>query len=335
MQTKHIQQWSNPPHPYEDELLSSWITRVALSYHITPAELFSKHLIKYQAYKRDLDIAKFDNSFWRILSHLSQISVPALNNMQILDLERKLQERIHTNQRNKWIIASSGNLYPKKRKSKSLRFCPLCLKEKGFYSKDSKLLFVNVCTEHRVYMKDTCPKCNSLVLPIRIEPPENIYECFRCGYNLSRTKVNHASNIELEAVRFSKYVLSKNIFLNQKTKRTSIDYFTVLHLLVKNLHKLYPKDILFEEFKFNHHKKNIFSPYLFSQSPAYLSHLITIAYALLTKEWDGKLLEFLKRNKLMYASQLLNKRENVYFMIPDWFVHHMKLLWQPKQKLNT
>lgn len=330
-----MQQWVNPPQPYEDELLSSWVTRVALSYYITPAELFSKHLIKYQAYKRDLDIAKLDDGFWDRLSHLSQLSVPALKDMQILDLEGKLQEKIHTNQRNRWIIASSGNLYPKKRKSNALRFCPLCLKEKGCYSKNSKLLFVNVCTQHQVYMKDACPKCNSLILPIRIEPPKKAHECFRCGHDLSKTTTTCASTLELEAVKFSKNVLSKDIFLNQKVKRAAIDYFTVMHLLVKNLHKLYPKDILFEQFKFNHNKKDTLSPYLFSQSPAYLSQLIAIAYTLLIKEWDGKLLEFLKRHKLMYASQLLNKRENVYFMIPDWFVQHMRLLWQSKQKLST
>lgn len=329
-----MQQWFSPPQPYKDELLSSWITRVALSYHITPAELFSKHLIKYQAYKRDLDIAKFDSNFWNVLSHLSQLSVSALKNMQILDLEGKLQEKIHTNQRNRWIVASSGNLYPKKRKSKALRFCPLCLKEKGYYSKDSKLLFVNVCTQHQVYMKDACPKCNSLILPVRIEPPEKIHECFRCGHDLSKTAATRASALELEAVKFSRDVLSKNIFLNQKVQRSSIDYFTVLHLLIKNLHKLCPKDILFKKFKHDHSKKDISSPYLFGQSPDYLSQLIAVAYTLLTKEWDGELLKFLKRNKLMYASQLLNKRENVYFMIPDWFVYHMKLLWQSNQKLE-
>jgi len=331
MQTKHMQQWFKPPQPYEDELLSSWVTRVALSYYITPAELFSKHLIKYQAYKRDLDIAKLDNSFWKVLSHLSQLSVATLNDMQILDLAGKLQKKIYTNQRNRWIVASSGNLYPKKRKSKALRFCPLCLKEKGYYSKDSKLLFVNVCTRHQVYMKDACPKCNSHVLPIRIEPPEKIHKCFRCGYNLSETTTTHASTLEFEAVKFSKSVLSKGIFLNQKINRPAIDYFTVLYLLIKNLHKVYPKDTLFEQFKFNHCKKDMSSPYLFTQSSTYLSQLIAIAYILLIKEWNGELLKFLKRNKLMYASQLLNKRENVYFMIPDWFIQHMKLLWTSKK----
>lgn len=331
MENEHIHQWLNPPTPYEDELLSSWITRTALSYYITPAELFSKYFVKYQAYKRDLDIARFDDNFWSVLSSLSQLSVPVLKDMQILDLEGKLQEKIHINQRNRWIVAASGNLYPKERKSKALRFCPLCLKEKGYYSKDSKLLFVNVCTQHQVYMKDACPKCNSLVLPILIKPPEKIHECFRCGHDLSKTTTTFSSTLEIEAVKFSKNVLSKDIFLNQKVKRASIDYFTVLHLLIKNLHKLYTKDTLFEQFKFDHSQKNTSSPYLFSQSPVYLSQLIAIAYTLLIKEWDGELLKFLKRHKLMYASRLLNKRENVYFMIPNWFEQHMKLLWTPKK----
>ena len=335
MQDEHTQEWINVPKPYKDELLSSWFARVALSYHITTAELFSKHLIKYQAYKRDLDIAEFDDNFWDSLSHLAQLSVPLLKNMQILDLEGKLQEKIHINQRNRWIVAASGNLFPKKRKSKALRFCSLCLKEKKYYSKDCKLLFVNVCTQHQVYMKESCPKCDSLVLPIRIEPPKKIHECFRCGHDLSKMATTRVSTLELEAVNFSKNVLSKDIFLNQNVNRVAIDYFTVLHLLVKNLHKLYPQDILFKQFKFEYNQKDTSSPYLFTQSSPYISQLIAIAYTLLIKEWDRELLEFLKRNKLMYASQLLNKRENVYFMVPDWFVQHMKLLWKSKPKFNT
>jgi len=330
MQHKYIKQWVSPLQPQKDELLSSWISRVALSYYINSAELFSKHLIKYNAYKRDLDIAIFDDDFWSTLSYLSQLSVFKLKSMQILDLEGKLQKKIYINHRNRWIVASSGNIYPNKRKSKSLRFCPLCLKEKGYYSKDSKLIFINVCTKHQVYMQDTCPKCNSIVLPIRLSPPKKIHECFCCGYDLSSINPQKASTGEVEAVEFSKGVLSSNIFLHQNHIRTALDYFTVLFLITKNLHRFSKKDRLLMEHRINKTNLPSSSPYLFLQPPSYLAYITAISYTLLTKEWNRELLGFIKRNKLMYASRLLNKRENVYYMIPLWFLRHLKQLWTPK-----
>lgn len=327
MNLDHIKPWYKPPLPYKNELFSSWIARIALSYHISPMELFSKHFASYQVYNRDVDITKFDEQFWRLLTHLTQQPLKKIQSLQLLHLEGVIQEQIHTTQRNKWIMPSSGNLYNKGYKSKGLRFCSLCLKENGYYSKDTKLLFINACTRHKVYFHSHCPSCDSPVLPIRVSPPKKISQCFNCGYDLTSVSQKNVSELELQAIKFSKRVLSNNEFRHQGNKYDVLDYFTVLYILIKNLHRLFPTDPIFSKYKVDHAKKNKKLPYLFGQSPNYLSMLISIAYQVLTKGWDYELLHFLERNELMYASRLFNKRENVYYMLPEWFIQHIKQLW--------
>jgi hypothetical protein len=324
--------WNNIPEPYQDELLSSWLTRIAHSYHISLRELLSKHFSEYSLYYRDIDLTHLNMPIINKLSYLTQISTNQLYNMQVLTLEGVIQESIQVETRNKWVITSSGNTNLKIRQSMCLRICPLCLKEKSYYPKTSKLLFINACKKHHIQLIDSCQNCSSPILPMKTSAPKKIYQCFRCGYDLQKSMVTIACMEEINTTTFLLNSIQREFLLHKGKYISTLDYFTVLYLICKNLHRNFPKDQVFILNKKIKKLTKLKSPYLLYQPIPYLIQIISLAHHLLFEEWDEELLNFIKRNRLMYASQLLNKRENVNKNIPLWFFEHMQTLWIKRKK---
>jgi len=320
--------WENVPVSYPDELLSSWLTRVAHSYHISPKELFSKHLSSEHLYLRDLDILPLSSQVLHLLSYLTQTTTNTIINMQLqIHVEGIIQDSIALNSRNKWIIPSSGltNLY--KRQSPCLKYCPICMKEKSYFPISSKFLFITVCTKHQIYLIDRCPKCSSPILPIKLSPPKKIYDCNICGFDLRKAGMIRASKDTLFTTKFLLYSIKHKHFFHNGIKHDLQDYFDILYLIVKNLHRVFPHDEVFSKYSFLKTLKSTPNHYLQTQPTPYISQLIAIAHSLIFDGWDNELLSFLKRHKLMYASQLLNKRENTNDKIPTWLFNHMQKLW--------
>lgn len=320
--------WENVPAPYPYELLSSWLTRIAHSYYIAPKELFSKHLSSYKLYLRDIDILPLSPEVIRLLSYLTQTSENAITNMQLqTHVLGIIQKSIAQNGRNRWVIPSSGLTDLNKRQSTCLRYCPKCLKKKPYFPISSKFLFISTCIRHQVYLVDRCPLCSSAILPIKASPPKKIYDCNRCGFDLRKSRMISASEETVVATKFLHYSIKHKYFFHYGNKYKILDYFDILYLLVKNLHRVFPHDELFLKCPVRTMFLSTPSHYLQAQPPSYIAQLIAIAHDLIFEGWDTELLSFLKRNRLMYASQLLNKREKMHEPIPSWFFEHMKILW--------
>jgi len=323
--------WENVFVPYPDELLSSWLTRIAHSYYIAPKELFSKHLSSYKLYLRDLDILALPPEALRLLSYLTQTSERTITNIQLqTHVLGIIQEFIAQNGKNRWIMPSSGLTDLTKRRSSCLRICPICMKEKSYFPISSKFLFITTCTKHHVYLIDRCPKCSSPILPIKTSPPKKIYDCNRCGFDLRKSRMISASEETVVTTKFLYYSIKHKYFFHYGNKYRMLDYFDILYLLVKNLHRVFPSDELFLKYPIFKMFPPASSHYLQAQPTAYIAQLIAIAHNLIFEGWNTELLSFLKRHKLMYASQLLNKRENRNDQIPTWFFKHMQTLWIKK-----
>lgn len=323
--------WENVPAPYPYELLSSWLTRVSHSYYISPKELFSKHLSSHRLYLRDLDVLTLSPEALHLLSYLTQTSEKTITNMQLqTHVLGIIQKSIAQNSRNKWIIPSSGLTDLTKRRSSCLRICPTCMKEKPYFPISSKFLFITTCTKHQVYLIDRCPQCSAAILSIKTSPPKKIYDCNRCGFDLRKSRMISASEETVVTTKFLHYSIKHKYFFHYGDKYSILDYFDILYLIVRNLHRVFPHDELFLKYPARTMFLSAPSHYLQAQPPAYIAQLIAIAHDLIFEGWDTELLSFLKRYRLMYASQLLNKRENMNEQIPAWFFKHMETLWIKK-----
>ncbi|MHA2298269.1 MAG: TniQ family protein [Candidatus Hodarchaeales archaeon] len=78
------------------------------------------------------------------------------------------------------------------------RYCPYCLdedKNEPYFRYYWRMKFVTVCTKHKCFLLDRCPKCQSHVQYWRTRFDQPITECYNCGENLAKTK-SYVKNLD-------------------------------------------------------------------------------------------------------------------------------------------
>ncbi len=77
----------------------------------------------------------------------------------------------------------------------TLRYCPACLRESGYYRLDWRFLFLNGCSIHKCKLLEHCGHCNSLI-PL-LATPLQITSCPTCQGDLSVCTTNNLSQSKL------------------------------------------------------------------------------------------------------------------------------------------
>ncbi|PLY10349.1 MAG: hypothetical protein C0626_05025 [Arcobacter sp.] len=171
------------PKPEDDELLSSWLVRVARA-HLTHTTSFTNmHFKEYKAniiWQRDLDIWCPDSLIKR-LSFKSGYSENIIFNMTLRSLEGIIADKI-TGKTNTPNIRALGNYCHIKTKG-GLMYCPECLKEDkiAYFRKIWRLEKHSVCYKHNINLLDRCSNClTPLTISKSYEEKSFVY-CYKCG----------------------------------------------------------------------------------------------------------------------------------------------------------
>lgn len=170
--------------PHEDELLTSWIARCALSYGLTPYNLlkfgFDSPKLSILDYDRHISEAYLEN-----LSRYSTLDKQSIKQKTIIQFANKIID-VSGNQPQylyKDILAKSTN------NRASMTYCPECLKSKKYFSIYWRLVLQVGCLEHDILHRDTCPHCNA---PIRLELLnaflKDVSHCYACWRSLYTSK---------------------------------------------------------------------------------------------------------------------------------------------------
>jgi transcriptional regulator with XRE-family HTH domain len=81
----------------------------------------------------------------------------------------------------------------------SFRYCPLCIKEKGYYSLLWRFLFIKGCSDHNCYLLDTCGHCGEEIHTYTT--PLRIGLCPSCDRNIGSCRIQPL--LEAEEERYS------------------------------------------------------------------------------------------------------------------------------------
>lgn len=181
------------PHPLPDELLSSWMIRLAhgnlMKAHTMCAIYFGNNR---QIWNRDIDVLA-PNWMLEGLSSLSGVMQDDLELTTLRSYESIVYEHLSPNNRNPWILAQG--IYHRTRRLHGLQYCPLCLftDARPYYRKQWRLSFFTECDVHHVLMQDACYKCDAPVVFFRGDighksevAHHKIHECHVCQADLSR-----------------------------------------------------------------------------------------------------------------------------------------------------
>jgi hypothetical protein len=179
-------------HPRPDELLSSWLVRLARD-HYMKVYTFGKLIFPgVSLWNRDVDKAAPDF----VLATLGRRTLTQPARIQATTL-RQYEGRLYLQHNSlgntPWLLPLG--IYHRTRRRYGQLFCPGCLKRDGdvpYFRTLWRLALSVVCLKCCIYLHDQCPQCQQPVIFFRAELGRKsaladapISHCFNCGFDLA------------------------------------------------------------------------------------------------------------------------------------------------------
>lgn len=227
--------------PFNDELLSSWLIRIARAHRTIPTSFTNMHFKNMYAkniiWQRDLDIWA-PKQLIEEISYKSNISYETLFNCTLKSYSGVLVEKI-TGKTKTPFVQSLGNYCHIKRNG-GLRFCPHCLNEdkEPYFRKYWRLSFYTACTKHNVFLQDRCPKCKTPLTLSKSYKNMDFTHCYKCGFDFRQSIIEQipACSFGLDAIKTLMDVLSKGYMEREHGRIDSLEIFRILQILNRKIY---------------------------------------------------------------------------------------------------
>ncbi len=229
--------------PLPDELLSSWLVRLAhdhgLKVQTLCNQVFGGHR---QVWNRDIDRLGPDWLIDELIARTGTARELAYGTT-LRSYEGWLYRKFRSAGAMPWILILK--MYHRKRSGFGLQYCPRCLKadKTAYFRKRWRVAFYLICTKHHVRLLDRCPHCGSGVAFHRIElgrpnvfQVESLAICHACGFDLRQAMADRITPKGDEAIEWL-FELCKALETSAPAIPTiaSEGHLAVLHQLCKLL----------------------------------------------------------------------------------------------------
>lgn len=298
--------------PKSDELLSSWLVRLAHA-NGYKVETFCCLLFGYRStiWNRDIDRAAPDN-IGAILSSITGATSEQILNTTFVSYEGKLFSQVNHHGVTRWILPLG--IYHRARKRPALMYCPACLArdETPYFRKQWRLAFSTVCTIHECLLLDICPRCYASVAPHRVDmlnrcylisPDLNVH-CCSCEYDLRNTRATPVNDPDLVHFQLELECILKEGFVAwcDNPSLYSVIYFDGLKALIAGLTSSHSIKRLISNGDFKH--KEIFEDWPTAGlefSNINTRRIVFHWLATLINGWPGSLSNLLNQYGLRYC----------------------------------
>jgi len=182
--------WPAHPKPLSDELLSSWIVRIAeangIKLETMTHLLFGLYLLPWN---RDIDRLAPKWLLKEICAHTGTGYWDAYRATLAGYRTRLYPQRKESGQL-RWILPVRIN--STKRDGFGMQYCPACLAadKEPYFRRKWRVAFHTFCPEHRIMLHDCCPACGAAVTFYRrdfgraIDEAGTICLCYQCQFDL-------------------------------------------------------------------------------------------------------------------------------------------------------
>ena len=176
--------------PQEDELLSSWLMRLAISHGLKLHTFCSITLPNKAIWNRDIDKSA-DAEVKQILSSKTGTPISRVHATSLAAYENVLYEKHNHFGPTSWIMPVG--IYHRRRRQFGLQYCPRCLAEdvEPYYRRKWRIAFMVMCEKHNILLHDRCPKCDEPINFHRNElgdhrksVADSLTLCYFCRFNL-------------------------------------------------------------------------------------------------------------------------------------------------------
>ena len=182
--------------PLPDELLSSWLVRLAHG-HGLKAQTFCNLIFgnRHQVWNRDIDRLGPD---WLVEELSARTGTPLVKAYAttLRTYDGWLYPRFKASGVLQWIL--SLKMYHRKHEGFGLQYCPQCLCEgsETYFRKSWRVAFNTVCVQHQCMLRDRCPNCGTGVAFHRKDMghidaivTDSLAECHQCGFDLGEARM--------------------------------------------------------------------------------------------------------------------------------------------------
>lgn len=200
--------WPIHPQPLPDELLSSWMVRLARGNGYKIHGFYTQFFgLDRQIWNRDIDHLA---PRWLIsgLSERTGIPESRIEQMALRTLETYAFERLNDAGTTRWLMALG--VFHRTRRAFGQQFCPICLSEDAepYLRRSWRLALTTICEQHGVVLQDRCNVCGRPVVPHRADmtshrsrlPHMSIVRCSFCRALITAPSTQ-ASDDEIELQR--------------------------------------------------------------------------------------------------------------------------------------
>lgn len=303
--------------PQEDELLSSWLIRLALLHRTMPSTFTNLYLpeTKNKLWSADFDL-QADLTVISMISEKSNISVEVLQDMTLRSFEGYLFEEIYRKTGGTTFVNPLG-MRGRKSTLPGLRYCPLCFKEDEhpYFRKQWRLTISVVCLKHKCFLSGCCSFCRTPISPYLSCREGYIGNCYRCGENFvaDDTDLVMADADLLEIAQYLHTVLEDGYVLIGDKPVYSHLYFIVFYQLLKLLisRKYGPQLCAGVGLEW----PPICGNRIFKTALPEDQAIMLVKVAWLLDEWPDRLIRVCERQRLL-SSALLRGMEN---KVPFWY----------------
>jgi hypothetical protein len=146
--------WAIHPHPCNDEVLSSWITRIAHENQMKTSTFCKVALNAKPRQLIDIDYREGEDII-QTLSEGTGIEIDRIRETSLLSEYRYVFGDFHFIPIS-WVVPTK---YKRQALSPGLNFCPQCLDEEPYFRKSWRFAFYPVCTSHSIVLRQFCPQC--------------------------------------------------------------------------------------------------------------------------------------------------------------------------------
>lgn len=162
--------WAWRPRPQPDELLSSWLRRVALGNSTGLHTFCNANWPRVQIWNRDIDSLAPDAVVSRMAEGVGTSFETAVGTT-LGAFEGTLFERLRRNCGTDWVLTLG--IYHRVRRSHGLQWCPRCLATDAepYYRRRWRLALASTCPRHGIVLADSCHECGTPGMPHRQADP--------------------------------------------------------------------------------------------------------------------------------------------------------------------
>jgi hypothetical protein len=221
--------------PFPDELLSSWMARMAYQHGLTTKEMCTYIWPSYSG-NPDIDRIISDANL-NILAEKTNCTFAEVNATTMAFYKHVLfAQKNLLYAPEQWIIPSKriGSKSGYMQHSSGLMFCPKCLESEPYFKKQWRLAISFACTKCGYYLIESCPHCHKGNSFIDVRQPnfahQSVYEhmvyCHHCGKDVTDCEPEIAPVRVVKTQQLLFEIMEHG--LNEKVIYTE-SYFKVLH----------------------------------------------------------------------------------------------------------